>query len=413
MRKSIAICIASLLAAKSAFAISIYTYQAAAVTDLGTLDGGADSAAYGINDLGDIVGWSEASDGKHHAMIYTSGTMYSLHDPSVPFYSAKAYAINNQRMVVGDYRIGATGNRTKAFYYYPGIWLSPLPGSPYPWLSFSWDASAYSVNGPGTIVGLVDRRVMAGDPPVPVGPVACYDTLPVRWNGTAATPQRLYCIADPDGDTYADGGRGVASWDINDSGNIVGTDAVTSTHGMFFYKASTSTRFSVPPIAGMPTTTPDGTKISGIAFGVNSSDRVVGGYGYSKGPGYPASSMRAFYWNGVSATTTDLGFLSGGENSIARKINDNNFVVGYSEREYYGIHVHAAYIWHPHFGMKQLPALAFTGTAPELTPRQCEAYAVNELRSGLVRVAGYCYDSSGNQRAVRWDVKIGTTEIFL
>lgn len=415
MRKSFAICIATLLAAKSAFAVSIYDYHAAGVTDLGTLDGGTDSAAYGINDLGDVVGWATASDGKHQAMIYTGGTMYSLHDASVPFYSAKAYAINNQRMVVGDYRLPPTGNRTKAFYYYPGIWLTPMHSNPMPWLSYSWDASAYSINGLNTIVGLAYRRSMPGDPPVPVAPVACYDALPVMWSNTGVIPDPLYCIADPDLDTYSDGGRGVASWDINNSGNIVGTDAVTSTHGMFFYNSSTSTRYSVPPIAGFPTTLSNGIAMSGYALGVNDSNRVVGGYGYEKNPNsaVPAASIRAFYWNGVSSKSIDLGFLGGGENSLARKINNGNFVVGYSEREYYGIHTHAAFIWHAHFGMKQLPALSFTGVPPELTPRECEAYALSELRAGIIRVAGYCYNSSGDQRAVRWDVKIGTTDLVL
>ena len=56
----------------TAFAQSTYW-----VTDLGTL-GGESSAAYGINNNGEIVGESWTSNDVEHAFLYTGGRMIDL-----------------------------------------------------------------------------------------------------------------------------------------------------------------------------------------------------------------------------------------------------------------------------------------------------------------------------------------------
>jgi probable HAF family extracellular repeat protein len=416
MRKVITGAAASLLAANSAIAFPFYGFQNASVDDLGALGGNSyNSVAYGINDLGDLVGWSSHTDGKNHAFVYLAqyGQMFSIHDSTVPFSSATAFAINNNRVAVGEYSIPNTFQK-QSFYYYPGIWLWPSPPNATP--QFTWDATAYSINASDRIAGWAGRHPMPGDPPLPNTAGACHDQLPVVWSNAGVNPAQLFCIADPDGDKVADGGLGVRANDINDSGNVVGIDAVTSTYGMFFYKNSNQTRYSVPAPANLPVTSPNGNPLFGHANGLNNSDRVVGAFQYFP-PGGAAAKLRAFYWNGVSAQSTDLGFLDNGTNSVARKVNNSNFVVGYSERNYNGSQRKAAFIWHSNFGMKQLPALAFTGTYDGTTlitaPRDCEAHAVSELQNGVVQVAGYCYLSGSTRHAVRWDVNISVANISL
>ena len=56
-----------------------FFYTGGQMHDLGTL-GGAFSYAYGINDFGQIVGWSQLGDGSSHAFVYLKGQMRDLHD---------------------------------------------------------------------------------------------------------------------------------------------------------------------------------------------------------------------------------------------------------------------------------------------------------------------------------------------
>jgi probable HAF family extracellular repeat protein len=48
------------------------------VDDLGVLPGDSSSVASGINQRGDVVGWSTGPDGTTHAFIYTDSGMVAL-----------------------------------------------------------------------------------------------------------------------------------------------------------------------------------------------------------------------------------------------------------------------------------------------------------------------------------------------
>ena len=70
------------------------------VTDLGTLPGGSASAAYSINNSGQVVGYSTTS-GNNHAFLYSGGTMNDL--GTLPGGDgSSANSINNSGQVVGS-----------------------------------------------------------------------------------------------------------------------------------------------------------------------------------------------------------------------------------------------------------------------------------------------------------------------
>ncbi len=94
--------------------------------DLGTLGGGT-STAYGINQYGQIVGYSLTSSGAHVAFLYSNGQMINLNNlVSAPGWGlADAYGINSQGDIVGD---GYYDGQHYAFM------LTPVPIPPAGWL---------------------------------------------------------------------------------------------------------------------------------------------------------------------------------------------------------------------------------------------------------------------------------------
>ena len=73
------------------------------IVDLGTL-GGSVGRAYGINNSGQVVGWSYTAGGKRHAFLWTaSGGMQDLSTlPGVDASWSEAFSINDSGQVVGS-----------------------------------------------------------------------------------------------------------------------------------------------------------------------------------------------------------------------------------------------------------------------------------------------------------------------
>ena len=71
------------------------------ITDLGTLPGGDESEARGINARGQVVGFSETASGEFHAFLWEDGRMTDL--GTLPGgTSSSAFGINSRGQVVGE-----------------------------------------------------------------------------------------------------------------------------------------------------------------------------------------------------------------------------------------------------------------------------------------------------------------------
>ena len=122
------------------------------VTDLGTL-GGATSVANGINDSGIIVGQADISGGSTHAFIHTgTGSLSAGDDLGVltGFDDSYGYSINSLGAAVGD--LYASGSMTyNAFLYQGGMLfnLNTLVSNGTGWTL----ENAFGINDAGQIVG--------------------------------------------------------------------------------------------------------------------------------------------------------------------------------------------------------------------------------------------------------------------
>ncbi|MEW6602264.1 MAG: hypothetical protein AB1499_14930 [Nitrospirota bacterium] len=116
--------------------------------DLGTL-GGTLSEAYGINDKGQIVGYSETSSGSLHAFLYEKGEMKDL--GTLGGLDSYGRAINNSGMIVG-YSDTPSGE-SHAFLYDNAVMndLGTLFGIK--------ESRAFSINNSGQIVGWSDSFI--------------------------------------------------------------------------------------------------------------------------------------------------------------------------------------------------------------------------------------------------------------
>ncbi len=118
------------------------------MTGLGTL-GGTHSEAYGINDSGQVVGYSGMSGGAVHAFLYTGGGIIDLNDllPSGSGWTlVEARGISDSGQIVGH---GLHNGETRAFL------LTPQQANPIP--EPSTLAMLAGLVGAG-VAGCVQRR---------------------------------------------------------------------------------------------------------------------------------------------------------------------------------------------------------------------------------------------------------------
>jgi probable HAF family extracellular repeat protein len=260
------------------------------VQDLGTL-GGRASAAYALNNLGQVVGYAETNispSATIHAALF-SGTGSNNIDLDVRGGNTtvgEATGINDSGQIVGDGQPAAGGRFEALLYKASGtVPLDDLCDS---------DVSAgnaKAINNSGTIVG------WAGD---------CFFTvMPCRFSGTGANNVALPGI----------GGTGGIAYSINASGQIAGSGNRSdgSSHATIF-SGSGGNSVDLGTIGGF----------NSLAYGINDAGQVVGD---SDVPGN--STFHAVLFSGTGANNIDLGDLGGG-NSHAYAINNLGEIVGNS-----------------------------------------------------------------------------------
>jgi probable HAF family extracellular repeat protein len=304
-------------------------------TDLGDLPGGADnSAAFGINSLGQVVGSSATTaivDGavvaRGHAFVWTSGAgMQDLGAGAGDL--SEATGINASGQIVGSYYTHAPISGD-AIGSHAVLWtgsggfqeLGHLPGDD------SSNGSAINVHG--QVAG--DSRVFSAQGSIDRAFI---------WSASDG----MQYLGDLPGGTDVSYARG-----INDNGQVVGTSSATGGSRAFLWTKE----------AGMQNL---GGLLGGSGFssgtGISNSGAVIG-YATPQGGG-----SHAFLWrNGIGMQ--DLGDLPSGDNmSVALGVNTNNDVVGQSSVAFgSGTSIGHAFVWTQSAGMMDLNNLVDSSAA--------------------------------------------------
>ena len=290
-----------------------------AIVDLGVLPGGYFSTAHDINNAGQIVGQSDASNASYaHPILWQDGMMLDLGTRGSGF--GVAYGINDRGQVVGWTGIPFTPY-TGAFLWEDGVMTDILRtndraykinedvqvvGSSNPSPSVAallWEDGVTTTIAGGYAWDINERRQVAGTARRPMGSFCVYAFV---WEGGTLTDLS---------DGTSCGSRAYA---INDAGQVVGISggrAVLWDHGA---------------------TTDLGT------LGADESQAAdINNLGQIVGTRFLESGLRlAFLWE--DGTMKDLETLPGGSWSTAYAINDLGQVVGAGDNETGDVH---AVLW--------------------------------------------------------------------
>jgi probable HAF family extracellular repeat protein len=258
------------------------------ITDLGTLAGYGpylSSRAYGINDNGQVVGYSSTAPNslQNHAFLYSNGTMTGL--GTLGGTSSYAYDINNAGKIVG-HAFTANNAAQHAFLYSNNTMtdLGSLAGT-------KGTSRAFAINNNDQIVGFTGRTGYSYFRPF------------LYSNG-------IMTDLDARGNT----GGGYA-YGINDNNEVVG-----STRSAALYNRDHAALYSKGQTTDLGTL--GGEFPASTANDINDSGHIVG---YSN---TAVGGNHAFLYK--DNALIDLGTLAGGTTSSALAINNKGQIVGTS-----------------------------------------------------------------------------------
>jgi probable HAF family extracellular repeat protein len=289
-------------------------YSGGTWKDLGTLPGGVESCAYGINDSGQIVGYSKTADGHTHAFLYSNGVMTDL--GTLGGTDSIAWDINNSGQIVGY--SNTVGGQDHAFSYINGKMtdLGTLSGWSYAYgiidngqtvgsLLTSYGTHAFSyINGVMTDLGTLSGwRHSCANGINDSGQIVGY------LKNTSSQKHAFSYFNGVMTDLGTLGGTGSIAWDINNSGQIVGYSHIASgqEHAFSYINGKMT---DLGHLGGG----------ASYALGINDSGQIVGSSNLI------SAQEHAFLYSG--GKMTDLGTLPGGNFSIAWGINNSGQIVG-------------------------------------------------------------------------------------
>ena len=272
VKQSLYVIVGVLAAGMTASAAPVYT-----LTDIGDLPGGSDqSFAYGINDLGQVVGASETATGER-GFLWQSGKLTDLGDLPGGTDRSDGRGINNSTQIAG---LSTSSQNSRGFFWDGGTMtnVGALAGGNAP--SFAFD-----INDAGQVVGRTNFGIGQA----------------FVWESGVMTG-----LADLPG-----GLVGSAANAINGAGHIAGwSEAATGK------RATLWSNGTVTDLGDLP-----GGSDQSLAFGINNNGDIVG-------TGNSASGTNGFVWS--NGTMTSIGSLLPNTASGALAINDSGIVVGSS-----------------------------------------------------------------------------------
>lgn len=251
-----------------------------------TVIGAADSAAYDVNNLGQVVGYMAAGD-NYHAFLYDGAGVTDL--GTLGNGGSYAARLNESGTVVGT---SYADDRGYAFMYAAGV-MTALP--------MGAGSSANAINNAGVIAGTLPGTDSMGD----------YQPHAYTYAGGVVTDLGTLPGA------YSTYGNA-----INDAGQVAGTIEVDGPPNRptnpFFY--SDGVMQDIGNLGG----------IFSNAWAMNDHGDVVGSAGapYIDGNLYP---FHAFLYN--AGGLHDLGAMAAGGNSSAYGINELGQVVGFTDTD--------------------------------------------------------------------------------
>jgi probable HAF family extracellular repeat protein len=206
--------------------------------------GASETAAYAINDAGQIVGQYTIGTGYPQGFLFSGGEFTSIDYPGA--WETSAYGINNAGVIIGSYDVGSpTGTSTvHGFVYQNGAFTTiDFPAAANSWLS--------GINNDGVMSGVYEPTGLSLGPGLNALQYGFIYTL----NGGTFTE-----IQYPGGiSTYAGA--------INDNGQIVGTYTY-DTNGNFEGFLKTGSAYTTVSIASNVTS----------PLGINNAGQEVGFY---------------------------------------------------------------------------------------------------------------------------------------